>query len=610
MRFVSYFYCSLLSLLLLVYYSYSTQKQFYPTIMFLVTSKFSLVIAGNSFVAILLMFAYLFKIIYFGNLREVETELLIEKAKYTITETCLALTIFRSELSPPIIVLFGSLILVKLIHKLSKSRIEYLEQIMPVAVSTQVRVGFLLLSLILIDSYGAYTAVQHIMKSGRSVLILFGFEFGLLVIYSFNLSVRFLLQVIDSNMANGLTSRGFYTMLVDLICEIIKFVTYIAFFSLIFLYYGIPLHIMRDVWSAFTSFHRKLTSFIKYLKLTRNLDKRFEDATVEELATAGNCLVCREEMDKGKKLPCGHIFHLDCLRSWLQHQQSCPLCRADIPATAIHIHPPNNNNNNANPAAAAAEQRATHPYLVPNHSSATANILNSLLTSHSPFVKNSLNNQNTGNLTFPTFFLVIVKSAPIFAEPLFGSREIRSVEQGTILFISFQAVIHDDMHWLKTPDGWVLQKLIEGSEEFHFLVQFNHNANNNKQEIVEETVSETKSPVTQDNNNNNEPMKVYSRQHFLSKFNSAKIETSMETLLSQQKDIIQQTISLKSPNNNKSYDEDRIRNMITIQTQIAEVTKNLSAISKSVLTCQECLAHLLEDEVKKKNEIEASEINK
>ena len=25
-----------------------------------------------------------------------------------------------------------------------------------------------------------------------------------------------------------------------------------------------------------------------------------------------------------KKLPCGHIFHFQCLRSWLERQQSCP----------------------------------------------------------------------------------------------------------------------------------------------------------------------------------------------------------------------------------------------------------------------------------------------
>jgi E3 ubiquitin-protein ligase synoviolin len=31
-----------------------------------------------------------------------------------------------------------------------------------------------------------------------------------------------------------------------------------------------------------------------------------------------------------KKLPCGHIFHTACLRSWFQRQQTCPTCRLNI----------------------------------------------------------------------------------------------------------------------------------------------------------------------------------------------------------------------------------------------------------------------------------------
>lgn len=31
-----------------------------------------------------------------------------------------------------------------------------------------------------------------------------------------------------------------------------------------------------------------------------------------------------------KKLPCNHIFHTVCLRSWFQRQQTCPTCRLNI----------------------------------------------------------------------------------------------------------------------------------------------------------------------------------------------------------------------------------------------------------------------------------------
>ena len=31
-----------------------------------------------------------------------------------------------------------------------------------------------------------------------------------------------------------------------------------------------------------------------------------------------------------KKLPCNHLFHAICLRSWFQRQQTCPTCRLDV----------------------------------------------------------------------------------------------------------------------------------------------------------------------------------------------------------------------------------------------------------------------------------------
>lgn len=59
---------------------------------------------------------------------------------------------------------------------------------------------------------------------------------------------------------------------------------------------------------------------------------RYPDATTEELETANNvCIICREEMlQRCKKLPCNHIFHTSCLRSWFQEQHTCPTCRLDV----------------------------------------------------------------------------------------------------------------------------------------------------------------------------------------------------------------------------------------------------------------------------------------
>lgn len=66
------------------------------------------------------------------------------------------------------------------------------------------------------------------------------------------------------------------------------------------------------------------------------METRYPVVTKEELElTDGVCIVCREDMllveredkvlgDVPKKLPCGHILHMKCLRSWLERQQTCP----------------------------------------------------------------------------------------------------------------------------------------------------------------------------------------------------------------------------------------------------------------------------------------------
>ncbi|KAG8314133.1 E3 ubiquitin-protein ligase synoviolin [Homalodisca vitripennis] len=46
------------------------------------------------------------------------------------------------------------------------------------------------------------------------------------------------------------------------------------------------------------------------------------------------------EVIPSKKLPCNHIFHTACLRSWFQRQQTCPTCRLNILRTSGSPQPP------------------------------------------------------------------------------------------------------------------------------------------------------------------------------------------------------------------------------------------------------------------------------
>ncbi|CAN0094711.1 unnamed protein product, partial [Ectocarpus sp. 13 AM-2016] len=116
--------------------------------------------------------------------------------------------------------------------------------------------------------------------------------------------------------------------------QVFKFSFYVIFFGVMFSLYGVPpLNLIRDVYMSFERLQRRLQAFYsRYRQLANTMDERFPDATEEELAECEHtCIICRDTMDAGKKLPCGHIFHFQCLRMWLQQQQACPTCRANIP---------------------------------------------------------------------------------------------------------------------------------------------------------------------------------------------------------------------------------------------------------------------------------------
>ena len=131
-----------------------------------------------------------------------------------------------------------------------------------------------------------------------------------------------------------------------------------------------PIHIIRDVALTIRSFYKRITDFLRYRHATRDMNERYPDATVEEIAREDVCIICRETMRpwrvaplasnplpeeatagegsqssldarlRPKKLPCGHILHFACLRSWLERQQNCPTCRRPVLASSTVVHAP------------------------------------------------------------------------------------------------------------------------------------------------------------------------------------------------------------------------------------------------------------------------------
>lgn len=355
--------------------------------------------------------------LFYGPLRPIEIEQLYEKAWFAITETCLAMTIFRDEVGGWFLVMFVCLLIGKVWGWIGEGRVEILEQQPPADPRLfHARLSFSLVVSSLFNIFLLRYSVQTVLLQARpNMMVMFAFEFAVLTVTSLSTAARYMItlhesavikgqinarrsQIIqargrsrhaafesnravsnpltteDENAENeidavdidvpGWEEKGRWVFYLDLATDFFKLVLYLTFFCVLCMFYGMPIHIIRDVAMTIRSFYKRINDFIRYRQATRDMNVRYPDATPNEISREDVCIICREDMIpwrspgedtaqrpdaatdnsielspmderlRPKKLPCGHILHFACLRSWLERQQNCPTCRAPVLGTA------------------------------------------------------------------------------------------------------------------------------------------------------------------------------------------------------------------------------------------------------------------------------------
>lgn len=54
-------------------------------------------------------------------------------------------------------------------------------------------------------------------------------------------------------------------------------------------------------------------------------------ATCQEIVQYNDvCVICMEKLTHAKKLQCNHLFHAECLQTWIRQEPSCPKCRQPL----------------------------------------------------------------------------------------------------------------------------------------------------------------------------------------------------------------------------------------------------------------------------------------
>ncbi|KAL2268541.1 hypothetical protein VTJ83DRAFT_3387 [Remersonia thermophila] len=371
------------------------RANFYSAMVHLSQSNLSVMVLVNLVFVVYSTLIYFLQRLCFGPLRPAEIEQLYEKGWFAITETCLAMTIFRDEIGAFFLIMFTALVTGKVWGWIGEGRVEVLEQQPPAnPVWFHTRLSFSLLVSIAYDMWLLAYIVRTVVEEARpTMMVMFLFEFAVLTVSSLHTAARYIVSLVEMRIVKtqthqrlqerrrrvreqrdeilrrreagdaaaqneelpdpdevdemdievpGWEAKGQWVLSLDLFTDFVKLSIYTAFFSILVTFYGLPIHIMRDWFMTTRSFLKRLHALVRYRQALKHMSQ-YPDATAEDLGREDTCIICREEMrpwnpadptqverSRAKKLPCGHVLHFGCLKSWLERQQVCPTCRRPV----------------------------------------------------------------------------------------------------------------------------------------------------------------------------------------------------------------------------------------------------------------------------------------
>lgn len=356
--------CSLVATAATVANAFLIKHQFYPAIVYLTRSNASMAVIYFQAITIVFMLFQVLKRIFFGQLRAAETEHLSERAWHAVLETCLAFTVFRDDFSPIFVMQFVMLLFVKCFHWLADDRVDVMERSPLITLGFHIRMLAIIGCLAAVDSYLISHAYFSIMLKGASSQLVFGFEYAILMTLVIHVAIKYILHMHDLRNAQTWEGKAVYLLYAELIMNLARCLLYGAFALLMIRLHTFPLFSIRPFYLSIRALHKALNDVIMSRRAIAAMNTMFpvvSSADLENIDTT--CIICREEMtaeSHPKRLPCSHVFHSHCLRSWFQRQQTCPTCRTDILGRA-------QNPREARPAPAAAPRPAAEgqPPFVP-----------------------------------------------------------------------------------------------------------------------------------------------------------------------------------------------------------------------------------------------------
>ncbi|XP_053127278.1 E3 ubiquitin-protein ligase AMFR [Hemicordylus capensis] len=313
---------------------------------YLLSDSLCIWVLVNTACCILMLIAKLIQCVVFGPLRVSERQHLKDKFwNFIFYKFIFIFGVLNVQTVEEVVMWclwFSGLVFLHLMVQLCKDRFEYLSFSPTTPMNSHIRVLTLLVAMLLSCCGLAVVCGVIGYTHGMHTLSFMAAESLLVTVRTVHVILRYVIHLWDLNHEGTWESKGTYVYYTDFIMEL-------TLLSLDLMHH-IHMLLFGNIWLSMASlvifmqlrylFHevqRRLRRHKNYLRVVGNMEARFAVATPEELAANNDdCAICWDSMQAARKLPCGHLFHNSCLRSWLEQDTSCPTCRMSLNITDNH----------------------------------------------------------------------------------------------------------------------------------------------------------------------------------------------------------------------------------------------------------------------------------
>ncbi|KAH0551713.1 hypothetical protein GP486_007070 [Trichoglossum hirsutum] len=180
--------------------AFQERANFYSAAVYLSQSNACLMILANLILLCVAGIMFGLQRLLYGPLRPIEIEQLYEKAWFAITETCLAMTIFREEVGGWFLVMFVALLVGKVWGWIGEGRVEVLEQQPPANPRLfHARLSFSLFLSLAFDISILNYAIKTVLQMARpNMMVMFAFEFAVLTVSSTSTAARYAISLTEA----------------------------------------------------------------------------------------------------------------------------------------------------------------------------------------------------------------------------------------------------------------------------------------------------------------------------------------------------------------------------------------------------------------------------